>query len=211
MRRCVITIALMSVVLMSRGMDYDQLISATICACDSPDLLLLPAFTNDVQVYRIGCSNSVGRCAADLSTSISLMHRLDHDEECVGNDACFRRHQELVSNIVDCAGLEEGSWIRYAAAVEYMTGLNYNNQKERAYALSTNMIERIIVRPPEMESTNYWKSMSRWMGCSNETFLTVFRLNAAIWCAENGRNEEATELTNSLPVSAVEIFRDELK
>ncbi len=149
--------------------------------------------------------------AADLALAISLMHRMDEDEESCANDECSGRHQSLVSNVVYCTGLDDGSWIRYAAAVEYMAGLNYGNQQDAAFVLSTNMITRIGTYPPNMGSTNYWSSMSRWMRSPNETILTVFRVNAAIWLAEHNRIGEIVSLTNSLPASAINIFLEELE
>lgn len=79
------------------------------------------------------------------------------------------------------------SWIRYAAAVEYITGFNYGNQPNAAFVLCTNMIANIAIHPPNMGLTNYWNSMSNWMKSSHETIPTVFRLNAAIWLAEHDR------------------------
>ena len=65
--------------------------------------------------------------------------------------------------------------------------------------------------PPDMGTTNYWNSMSGWMGCPDETLPTVFRLNAAIWLAGHNRMGEIAPLTNSLPPSAISIFEEELE
>ena len=190
---------------------YNELISSTIQACDTPELLLTESFTNDVVGYRAVCTNVHEQCAADLTLAISLMHRVEHDEGCVGNNACFLRHQSLVSNIVYHTGLAAGVWIRYAAAVEYMSGLNYDNQQVTSFILSTNMLAKIEAQSPDMGVSNYWMSMSRWMKIPNETLPTVFRLNAAIWLAEHNRGEEVGAFTNSLPVSAINMFLDDIK
>ena len=188
---------------------YNELIAATIDACNEPDILLAEAFTNDMVNYRNACTNVQGRCAVDLSLAISLMHRLDHDEECVGSQSQFARHQMLVSNVVHCTELEECSWIRYAAAVEYVQGLNLDNQQSAGFIFSTNMLAKIMISPPDMGQTNYWNSMSQWMKCPNEALATVFRMNAAIWLAEQNRMAEFETFTNSLPSSAIrKVFDD---
>lgn len=190
---------------------YDELISATIQACNAPQTLLTTSFTNEVMGYRASCADAQGQCAADLALAISLMHRMDHDEACASDDAIFQEHQRLVSGVTQCVGLPAGSWIRYAAAAEYMTGLNDGNRQEDSFALSTNMVARIAVNPPDMGVTNFWAAMSNWMKSPNETMETVFRLNAAIWLAEHNRMAEIVSLTNSLPSSAIGIFLDEIK
>lgn len=195
----------------SSGLDnYDEFISGICQSCENPSHLLTVAFTNNVITYRASNTNLHVQCAADLALAISLMHRMDRDEACCANDECFAHHQSLVSNIVYCVGLEEGAWVRYAAAAEYMAGLNYGNQEDAAFVLSTNMIERIMACPPNMGQTNYWNSMSVLMKNPQESLLSVFRLNAAVWLAEHNRLEEIVPLTNSLPESAMAIFHDEL-
>lgn len=191
--------------------EYNEFISRVSMSCANPGLLLTAAFTNDVITYRATCTNSPGQYAADLALAISLMHRMDCDEACVANDEHFRRHQNLVSNIVYCSDLGVASWIRYAAAVEYMTGLNYGNQQDMAFSLSTNMVAKIVLYPPDMAVTNFWNSMTIWMKSPNETLATVFRSNAAIWLAEHNRTEEMVSFTNSLPASAINILQDELE
>lgn len=196
----------------SMGMDtYSELISETIQACESPDILLSSAFTNNVMEYRFRSTNAHEQCAADLALAISLMHRMDHDEMCVSNEECFRYHQCLVSNVVYCAGLNAGSWIKYAAAAEYMTGLNFGCNEDASFVLATNMVAEIDRHPPDMGATNYWASMSSWMRSPNESLQTVFRLNAAIWLSERNRMEEVEAYTNSLPESAIGIFLEELQ
>ena len=190
--------------------EYDNFISKVSQSCENPCLLLTASFTNDVAIFRTTCTNIQGRCAADLALAIALMQRMDCDGSCVANEECFKCHQNLVSNIVYCSGLEDDSWIRYAAAVEYITGFNYGNQPNAAFVLCTNMIANIAIHPPNMGLTNYWNSMSNWMKSSHETIPTVFRLNAAIWLAEHDRQAEVVSLTNSLPASAVGIFLEEL-
>lgn len=190
---------------------YDELISATIQACNAPQILLTTSFTNEVMGYRASCADAQGQCAADLAMAISLMHRMDHDETCASDDAIFREHQRIVSGVTQCDGIPAGSWIRYAAAAEYITGLNEGNRQEDSYALSTNMVARIAANPPDMGVTNFWAAMSNWMKSPNETMETVFRLNAAIWLAEHNRTAEIVGLTNSLPSSAIGIFLDEMK
>lgn len=190
---------------------YETLINATIQACDEPAILLSDSFTNRIAVYKAACTNVQGRCAADLSLAISLMHRMDCDEKCVGNDDCYNLHQALVSNIFYSADLDYASWIRYAAAAEYMGGLNFDSCDDAAFSLSTNMIARTAVCPPEMGQTNFWNAMSRWMGCSNETFSTAYRLNAAIWLAEHGRQAEMGSYTNAMPTSAIKLLLDEIR
>ena len=107
MKRIVLAFALGCVAVSARAIDtYDELISTTMRACGEPSLLLASAFTNDVMNYRTACTDAQGQCAADLAMAISLMHRMEHDEACVGDDTCFRRHQGLVSNIVHCAELD---------------------------------------------------------------------------------------------------------
>lgn len=59
---------------------YDELVSATIQACNAPQILLTTSFTNEVKGYRASCADAQGQCAADLALAISLMHRMDHDE-----------------------------------------------------------------------------------------------------------------------------------
>lgn len=190
---------------------YNDLITATISACDDPEVLLVDAFTNEVARYGISCSNMQGKCAADLALAIALMHRMENDERSAGNRFAFEQHQNLVSNIVACAALGEGSWIRYAAAVEYIAGLNEDNHQDAGFALSTNMLTQIDSFPPDMGQTNYWGAMSRWMRCTNETLAVVFRMNAAIWLGDQNRMQEFGALTNSLPASAIGLIIDDMK
>lgn len=190
--------------------DYNELIAKVSRSCENPRLLLTAAFTNEVMAYRAICTDVQGRCAADLALAVSLMQRMDSDEAAVASDACFSLHQSLVSNIVHSSGLDAGSWIRYAAAAEYMTGLNYGNRQDAAFILSTNMVSEIAQHPPNMGETNYWNAMSAWMRSPNETLETVFRLNAAVWLAERNRIDEMVPLTNSLPVRAIRLLREEL-
>ena len=91
-----------------------------------------------------------------------------------------------------------------------MTGLNCGNRQDAAFVLSTNMVSEIAHHPPNMEETNYWNAMSAWMRSPNETLETVFRLNAAVWLAERNRIDEMVPLTNSLPVRAIRLLREEL-
>lgn len=189
---------------------YGELIFRVSQSCENSSLLLTVAFTNDVMTYKASSTNIQARCAADLALAISLMHRMDYCEECVASDECLCLHQSLVSNIVYCSDLEDGSWIRYAAAAEYALGLNYGNQQIAAFNLSTNMIERIKVCPPNMGMTNYWDSMTCWMKSPHESLLTVFSMNAAIWLAGQNRNVEIEPLTNSMPDSAINIVFEEL-
>ena len=211
MRNLIAMLVLMLAGVLSKGQDkYDEFISMVSRSCGDPSCLLTTTFTNDVITYRMACSNTQGQCAADLALAISLMHRMDHDDACVASDECFMYHQRLVSNIVYCSGLEADSWIRYASAVEYMSGLNYGNQQDAAFRLSTNMVAKITSCPPNIGVTNYWDAMSSWMKSPHETLLTVFRLNAAIWLVEHNCKEEIVPLTNSLPASAINILQDEL-
>lgn len=211
MRMIIIAVTVVLVGIPVKGQDnYNELISRVIRACENPRLLLTAAFTNDVTTYRATCVDEQGRCAADLALAISLMQRMDHDRAYVAGDVYFRQHQALVSNIVYCSGLEVGSWIRCAAAVEYLIGLNYGNQRDAVFILSTNMVAKMARHPPNMAVTNYWGAMSSWMRSPNETLLTVFRLNAAIWLAERNRLAEIAPLTNSLPVRAIHLLQEEL-
>lgn len=211
MWKVMMALAVMLAGIPSNGQDnYNELISSVIRACENPRLLLTAAFTNDVTAYRASCTNEEGRCAADLALALSLMQRMDQGESDGARDACFRLHQTLVSNVAFSSGLEIGSWIRYAAAVEYLTGLNCGGQRDAVFTLSTNMVAKIARHPPNMGETNYWNAMSNWMRSPNETLSTVFRLNAAIWLAERNRQEEIVPLTNSLPVRAIHLLREEL-
>ncbi len=211
MGKMIVMAAMMLSVISSKGLDnYNELISKVIRACENPRLLLTTAFTNEVMTYRAMCTDEQSQCAADLALAVSLMHRMEHDEACVARDECFRLHQVLVSNIVHSASLDVGSWLRYAAAVEYLTGLNYGNQRDAVFHLSTNMVARMARHPPNMGVTNYWNAMSIWMECPNETLSTVFCLNAAIWLSEHNRVEEIMPLTNSLPDRAIRLLQDEL-
>lgn len=190
--------------------NYNDMIARASRSFENPRLLLTAAFTNEVMAYRAICTDVQGRCAADLALAVSLMQRMDSDEAAVASDACFSLHQSLVSNIVHSSGLDAGSWIRYAAAAEYMTGLNYGNRQDAAFILSTNMVSEIAQHPPNMGETNYWHAMSIWMRSPDETLETVFRLNAAVWLAERNRLDEMVPLTNSLPVRAIRLLREEL-
>lgn len=211
MRRIVLIVVLMwGGVVPGVEDNYNELITKVIRACENPRILLTTAFTNEVMTYRAMCADEQGRCAADLALAISLMHRMEHEEACVASDSCFRSHQILVSNIVCCSSLDVGSWLRYAAAVEYLMGLNYGNQRDAVFQLSTNMVAKIARHPPDMGVTNYWNAMSIWMESPNETLSTVFRLNAAIWLSEHNREAEIVSLTNSLPARAILLLQDEL-
>lgn len=211
MKKMVLIVMLILAGASSSGQDdYNEFISKVGWACRNPRLLLTTSFTNDVMAYRASCSNAQRQCAADLAFAISLMRRMDGDEACVANAECFRRHQSLVSNIVYRSDIDASSWIRYAAAIEYMTGLNYGNQHDVAFCLSTNMAAKIALRPPDMSVTNFWDSMSNLLESPNETLSTVFRLNAAVWLAEHNRIGEIASFTNSLPTSAINIFLDEM-
>lgn len=190
---------------------YDELISATIKACDNPDILQSVAYTNDIANFRNACTNAEERCATDLALAISLMHRMDHDEDSVGAATCFERHQYLVSNILASAELAQGSWIRYAAALEYVCGFNYDNRSDKGFSLSTNMLANLAATPIDMGHTNYWDAMARLMKCSSLTLPMALKLNVAITLAEQNRWSEVGVYTNGMPHSAIEVFMDELR
>ena len=190
---------------------YDELIRVTIQACDDKDMLLASSYTNDLSVFRNLCTNAEGRCATDLALALSLMHRMDHDEDCVGNASCFDWHQCLVSNILTSAELASDSWIRYAAALEYVCGFNYDNRSDKGFSLSTNMIAKLAATQIDMGHTNYWGAMARLMECPTLTLPAAFKLNAAAALAEQGRWSEVDFYTNGLPHSAIEIFMDEVR
>ena len=190
---------------------YNELIQATIQACDNSDMLLTPSYTNDLSVFRNLCTNAEEWCATDLALAISLMHRMEHDEDSVGDATCFERHQCLVSNILASAELAQGSWIRYAAALEYVCGFNYDNRSDKGFSLSTNMLASLAATPIDMGLTNYWDAMSRLMKCSSLTLPMALKLNAAITLAEQNRWSEVGIYTNGMPHSAIEVFMDELR
>ena len=190
---------------------YEELIRYTALACAEPRLLLSSAYTNDLENYRNACTNACERSAADLSLSISLMFRMDNDELSMASDECFALHQSLVSNVVYSTELDQGSWIRYAAAMEYVCGLNYGNHSQDGFAVSTNMLSMMLTYPVDMGHTNFWNEMSRLLKCPDMTLGTAFRLNAALALAEEERWSEVGQYTNSLPISAIVIFQDDLQ
>ena len=124
---------------------------------------------------------------------------------------CFKRHQCLVSNILASAELAQGSWIRYAAALEYVCGFNYDNRSDKGFSLSTNMLANLAATPIDMGHTNYWDAMARLMKCSSLTLPMALKLNAAITLAEQNRWSEVGIYTNGMPHSAIEVFMDELR
>ena len=190
---------------------YNELIQAAIQACDNSEMLLTPSYTNDLSIFRNLCTNAEERCATDLALAISLMHRMDHDEDSVGDATCFERHQSLVSNILASAELAQRSWIRYEAALEYVCGFNYDNRSDKGFSLTTNMLANLTATPIDMGHTNYWDAMARLMKCSSLTLPMVLKLNAAITLAEQNRWSEVGFYTNGISHSAIEVFIDELR
>jgi hypothetical protein len=179
--------------------NYEELIHATIQACNEPNRFLSSAYTNDVIAYRSCCTNAFTRCAADLSLAVCLMYRMDNDEDCVGDNACYDRHQALVTNILASADIGAASWLRYAAAVEFVHGLNFNRRFSEGFVHSTNMLAQIAVNSPEMGITNFWNGMARLQQCEGITLQMAFQINAAIQLAEQKRYSEMFCYTNELP------------
>lgn len=207
MKKCFLLL-LCCIVILSPGAinDYEELINTTLQACNAPVVLLNASYTNDVIGFRNGCMDAQGRCAADLSLAISLMRRMEWDEGCVGNDPCYQWHQSLVSNIIANVELPRGSWIMYAAGVEYVHGMNFGNHCSDGFTISTNMLMRLLVEPVDMGTTNFWNGMMLLQGCHGITIKEAFQLNAALEMAGQNRWTEVAVYTNSLPPLAIEKF-----
>ncbi len=212
MKKCFLLSMCCSVILLYGSINnYEDLIHTTIQACNEPSEFLSSAYTNDVITYRNGCTGTYARCAADLSLAICLMYRMDNDEDCVGNNACYEWHQLLVTNILASADISAGCWIRYAAGVEFMHGLNHGGQFLEGFIHSTNMLAQIVANPPDMGNTNFWNGMVRLQGCQGITLPMAFKINAAIQLAEQNQFSEILHYTNSLPAVVIEKLSDFLK
>ncbi len=208
-----ILLAVFGSILLSYGTisTYDELICKTIQACDEPSRFLIPAYTNNIITYRDSCTNLSARCAADLSLAICLMYRMDNDEDCIGNNAIYEWHQSLVTNILASTNIGVGCWIRYAAGVEFMHGLNHGRHFLEGFIHSTNMLAQIMANPPNMGSTNFWDGMTRLQDCQGITQQMAFQINAAIQLAEQNQHSEMVCYTNTLPTTVIEKLLDFLK
>ena len=62
--RCIAITVIVAWIYVSLGgiNTYNELISSTIQACDTPELLLTESFTNDVVGYRAVCTNVHEQC-----------------------------------------------------------------------------------------------------------------------------------------------------
>lgn len=190
---------------------YDELVSATIQACNDPSRFLSPTYTNDLIAYRNGCTGACARCTADLSLAICLMYRMDNDENCVGSNSCYEWHQSLVTNILEATDIDTDSWIKHAAAVEFMYGLNYDSRFAESFVFSTNMLAQIDKHPSNMGKSNFWDGIVRMQNCRGMTPKMAFQVNAAIHLAEQKRHSEMGVYTNSLPAALCEQILDFLK
>lgn len=185
---------------------YHELISRTSSACNNR-ALFNEAFTNDVTRYKLQTSDEDKRGAADLAISLFLMN--EYDKEL--NTMALATHNSLVSNILNNASIANDSWIKYAAGIELINGLNIDGNKTRSYDLTTNLIGRAISQIPRMESPNFWEGLMVFHNCSGATVLDVLRLNAAIELHEEGNYSQLSTYTNALPRPIYQYYMEEVE
>lgn len=202
-----------SMVALAHGVinNYNDLIGSTLQACSEPDIFLTVDYTNNVVRYRNNCTDKLMRSAANLALAISLMRRMDSDESCVSDNDCYELHQAIVSNIIADTELDPESWVKYAAGVEYVHGLNHGNRSFEGFVVSTNMLMQMESNPVYMGGTNFWNGMMLLQGCNGITPKMAFQLNAALDLAGRNRWTEVVAYTNALPQLLIEKFIDGLE
>jgi len=193
--------------------DHDQLVEKTNQACRRPEILATSTFTNEVALYRSTCTGTLERCAADLSTAISLIYRLENDQDMIGSREGYSLCETLLSNIIQQATttLAENSWVRYGAAFERMMLLNNSDRTEDGFCLTTNMLAKINVSLPDVSVTNYWSGIMILEGCPGMSVKSAFNLNAALLLADQKRWTEVVAYTNQLSTLEIERFKDDVK
>lgn len=185
---------------------YHELISRTSSACNNR-ALFNEAFTNDVARYKALTSDEERGGVADLAVSLFLMNKYDRELDI----AALVYHNTLTSNILYNASIANDSWIKYAAGVEFINGLNVDGDRITSFALTTNLIARAASQAPQMESPNFWEGLMVFHNCSGATVLDVLRLNAAIELPEEGNYSQLSTYTNALPRPIYQYYMEEVE
>lgn len=206
MRYLILTLSLFFSASLFAAIDsYSELITRTSAACRNR-ALFNTAFTNDVVRYKSVISEDDKRNAADLAIALFLINKYDKDFD----STALTQHNQIVSNIVYDASINNSSWIRYAAGFEYINGLNMDNDS-RGLILTTNLIAQAQANPPTMEVPNYWDALMDMSDCSGASILDALRLNAAIELYERGVYSELSCYTNSLPIRIYQYYLEEIE
>ena len=127
-------------------LSYDDLIGRTLEACENPASLMNESFTNDVASFKAQCTNEQERMAADVALALFLMDRCDRDYD----EKAFDFHLTVASNILYSTHISDTSWMRYAGGFEYICGLNARDEHERSFTVTTNLLQKLSVSPPDM-------------------------------------------------------------
>ena len=186
--------------------DYNDLVERMIVACRAPSILLSDGFTNELVSYRAMQTNVWNQCVADIALSVAMMQRFDKHMDM----EAYERHRQLSSNVFHSTLIPVDSWIHYAGAFEYVSGLNVGGEYEKGFEITTNQLRRLSEVSPDMGSTNYWMALMTFEGCTNATAEDIFKLNAAAEMLRQERQEEVGAYTNSLPETLIRQFNEEL-
>lgn len=183
-------------------LSYDDLVGRTMAACENPTSLMNESFTNDIASFKAQCTNEQERTAADVALALFLMDRFDRNYD----EKAFDLHLTVASNILYSTLISDTSWVRYAGGFEYICGLNARDEHERSFTVTTNLLQKLSVSPPDMTASNLWPAVMLMEGCRGATPSSALKLNAAFEMARKERIGEIASYTNSLPPAMIEFF-----
>ena len=185
---------------------YDEMVTMAIGACTHRERLLSASFTNSLVRFSSVSTNTQEKSAAELALALALKERYDRALDC----PAFDLSQQMSSNIAFGVVLPDDCWVKYAAAFDYMRGLNADGRERDGFVLSTNMVSRLADITPNMSVTNFWNGILSMERCAPMSFASAFKLNAAMDLARRGEWSALYSYTNSLPRECMQVFQEEL-
>lgn len=186
---------------------YSELVALISNALQNKEMLRGVSFTNEVGTFAESTTNELHFVTARLGLALAFLEIANSS----GDDHLYEYGLDVVTNALLSPSCPMTAWQRYAGMSILCDYLNEDSKYANSFEVSTNAIALIDSCNPNLESPNFWPSLTQYDGIPGASLREAFQVNAAAARVMAGDWENVGIFTNGLPPTIMEPLLELMK